>query len=201
MAGRAAGLRRVLQLLVHRHLRAAVRVPRRLSGPADDRARPQPAGYTGRRPAQPGPAAQARPRPAGRRARRPGRHHHGPAARLAQHHPATRRQRGSLRREGLPARVRQPGVPLRAAGSAGGGGRRQAVRLRGQRDRDSRRRTRFLFGVAGRVRLVSRRQHRRRHVVAPDLCAGQQLPSALPAVRAGHLVRRRHRLSGRPGHC
>lgn len=58
-----------------------------------------------------------------------------------------------------------------------------------------------LFGVAGRVRLVSRRQHRRRHVVAPDLCAGQQLPSALPAVRAGHLVRRRHRLSGRPGHC
>ncbi len=39
---------------------------------------------------------------------------------------------------------------------------------------------------------------RRRHVVAPDLCAGQQLPSALPAVRAGHLVRRRHRLSADP---
>ena len=45
VAGPAAGLRGVLQLLVHRHLRAAVRLAGRLPDPAADRARPQPAGH------------------------------------------------------------------------------------------------------------------------------------------------------------
>ena len=58
VAGSAAGLRRVLQLLVHRHLRAAVRLAGGLSDPAAGRARPRPAGHPGSRPAQPRPAAQ-----------------------------------------------------------------------------------------------------------------------------------------------
>ena len=43
-------------------LHAAVRVAAGLPDPADDRARPQPAGNAGARPPQPGPAAQARHR-------------------------------------------------------------------------------------------------------------------------------------------
>ena len=43
VAGPPAVLRGVLQLLVHRHLRAAVHFARRLPHAADDRARPQPA--------------------------------------------------------------------------------------------------------------------------------------------------------------
>ena len=97
MARPAAGLRRVLQLLVHRHLCAAVRLPRRLPDPADDRARPQPARHPGARPAKPGPAAQAHQRGAhpGRRGRpeRGGEHHRRPAARLAHRHPPSRRHR------------------------------------------------------------------------------------------------------------
>ena len=54
----------------------------------------------------------------------------------------------------------------------------------------------FCSASPGRVRLVPRRQHRRRHVAAPDLHPRQRLSGALPAVGAGHLVRRRHRLPG-----
>ena len=110
LAERAAGLRRVLQLLVHRHLRAAVRLPRRLPHPADDRARPQPARHPGGRAAQPGPAAQARrrlappaspttwppPSPAGCAA----------GARLTRHRRSSTVE--VVRREGLSARIRQP---------------------------------------------------------------------------------------------
>ncbi len=62
----------------------------------------------------------------------------------------------------------------------------QAVRLRGQRHRDRRRRARLLLGLPGGVRLVPRRQHRRRHLAGPDLPAGQRLRRQLSADRAGH---------------
>ncbi len=109
-----------------------------------------------------------------------------------------RRHHRDLRRERLSARIRQPGLPFLAAGSAGRGGRRQAVRLRGQRRRDRRRRTRVLLGITRRVRLVPGRQHRRRHVAASDLPARQRLQGEVPAVGAGDVVRRRHRLPVRP---
>ena len=71
VAGPAAGLRRVLQLLVHRDLRAAVHLAGRLPDPADGRARPQPARHAGAGAAQPGPAAQAPHRRGRGRRRRP----------------------------------------------------------------------------------------------------------------------------------
>ena len=92
----------------------------------------------GARPAQPGPAAQA-PRRRGRRrtaTRSPPRCRER-LSRLAHGHPDRRRRRRDLRREGLPARVRQHRLPLLAAGPAGRGGHRQDVRLRGQRHRRS----------------------------------------------------------------
>ena len=104
--------------------------------------------------------------------------------------------RRTLGREGLPARIRQPGLPLLAAGPAGRGGDRQDVRLRGQRHRHRRRRAGVLLGVPGGVRLVPRRQHRRRHVAVPDVRARQRFPGPLPRQRAGQDVRRPHRLPG-----
>ena len=197
VAGPAAGLRRVLQLLVHRHLRAAVRLAGRLSYSAADRARPQPAGHAGPRAAQPGPAAQTPRRRRDRRAGRGRRDDVGAAAGLAAHHPTRRRHRRDLCGEGLPARVRQHRLPLLAARPAGRDRRRQAVRLRGQRHRHRRRRSGLLLGVPGGIRLVPRGQHRRRHFAAPDLSAGQRLRRPVPADWSGHVVRREHRLPGR----
>ena len=60
VAGPAADVRRVLQLLVHRDLRAVVHLARRLPHPAHHRAHPQPAGHPGSGALQPQPAAPAR---------------------------------------------------------------------------------------------------------------------------------------------
>ena len=140
----------------------------------------------GRRAAEPVPAAQA-PRPsrspasrdvaAECRERLPG---------WRRRHPdASGRHRRSLRREGLSARVRQHRLPLLAARPAGRHRGGQAVRLRGQRHRHRRRRARFLLGIACRLRLVPGGQHRRRHLAASDLPAGQRLRRTLSADRAG----------------
>ena len=93
VAGPPAVLRGVLQLLVHRHLRAAVRLAGGLFDAADDRTRPHPARGPGRRTPQPGPAAQARRGRAGRRPRRARRGHGRAAARLAHGRAARRRRR------------------------------------------------------------------------------------------------------------
>ena len=68
VAGPSAGVRRVLQLLVHRDLRAAVHLAGGLPDPAADRARPQPACRSGGRAQEPQPAAQTPHRRGDRRA-------------------------------------------------------------------------------------------------------------------------------------
>ena len=197
VAGPAAVVRRVLQLLVHRHLRAAVRLAGGLSDPAHRRASAQPSGRPGARAAQPGPAAQTRRGRRHRHARTGVRPHLLPPARMAEDHPAGRRRHRDLRGEGLPARVRQhrlPLLPARPAGRHRGG---QAVRVRGQCHRDRQRRARFLLGLPGGLRLVPRGQQRRRHQAVPDVRAGQRFPGRLSAVRSGHVVCGRYRLPGR----
>ena len=110
-----------------------------------------------------------------------------------------RRHHRDLCGEGLSARVRQHRLPLLAARPARRRGRREAVRLRGQRHRRRRQRSRILLGLTRGVRLVPGRQHRGRHVAVSDLPAGQRLPGALSAHRPGCVVRRQHRLPGRLG--
>ena len=199
VAGPAATVRRVLQLLVHRDLRVAVHLPGGLPDPADRGAHPQPAGHPGTRPAQPEPAAQeCRRRGAGHAGVGCGGGHSGPAG-LAHRHPHRRSRHRDLGGEGVPARVRQHRLPLLAAGPVGGRRGGQAVRLRGQRHRRRQRRPGLLHGIAGGVRFLPGRQQRRRHLAVPDVYPGQGLSGPLPVEWTGHVVRLQHRVPGRPG--
>ena len=197
MAGSLPTLRCVLQPLVHRHLRPAVHLPGRMSDTADHRAHPQPARRAGTGTAQSRAAAQARDRDGVRHAGCGGPGHLREAARVAARGAPHRWRHRDLRRERLSARVRQHRVPLLAARPAGRDRGRQAVRLRGQCDRHRQWRARLLLSLTCRLRLVSGRKQRRRHVVVSDVCAGQRLPSPVPAHRAGHVVRLEYRLPGR----
>lgn len=87
MARPAAGLRRLLEFLVHRDLRAAVHLARGLPDTATHRTRQEPARGTGAGPAQPGPAAQTSHRVRRGRAAAGGGRDERAAHGLAQGHP------------------------------------------------------------------------------------------------------------------
>ena len=73
----------------------------------------------------------------------------------------------------------------------------QAVRLRGQRHRHRRRRPRASARPRPPRSTRSARATPSTALAEPDLLAGQRLRRALPAERAGAVVRRQHRLPGR----
>ena len=160
-----AGLLRGLRLaLVRGHLPGPVHLADRLPGPAHLGLRPGAAGQAGRDPAQPRPAAaRTPPRSATAEAPEDGRGpHRGRSARLAARPAGTSRRRvDRLGREGLPARGRQPGLPLLAARPAGRDRGGQDVRLRGHRDRHRGRRV--LLQLAERLQRVPARAADRRH--------------------------------------
>ena len=155
VAGPVAVLRGVLQLLVHRDLRAAVRLAGRVPDAADDRTRPQPAGRTGagaprnlaRRPNATARAWEIRLRwPSGWR-----NDFCGWRKTIRQRGDTTEvsAEKGYLREFGNLVFHFSPARPV------GRRRRRQALRLRGQRHRHRRRRPGFCSGVPGRVRQSS----------------------------------------------
>ena len=92
--------------------------------------------------------------------------------------------RARLGREGLPARVRQPGVPPQPDRRAARVRRRQAVRVRGPGHRVVRRRA-VLQHRHPRLRLVPSRAARRRYRPDPVLRPGGRLRRRVPAERPG----------------